>query len=46
MSCIEIQEIVRKQEWQTGLPIYYKVRRVADQQLEWYAVEIRDTEGE
>jgi hypothetical protein len=46
ISCIEIQEIIPKQEWQTRLLIYYKSERVTYQQFKFYAVEIRDTEGD
>jgi hypothetical protein len=46
ISCIEIQEIIRKQEWKTRLLIYYKAKRITDKHFELYAVKIRDTEGE
>ena len=46
ISYTEIQVIIRKQEWQPRFIIYYRDKRVTDQQFKFYAVEIRDTEGE
>jgi len=46
ISCIEIQEIIRKQEWRTRLLIYCEAKLITDQQFELYAVKIQDTEGE
>ena len=46
ISCIEIQEIIREQKWQTRLLICCKDKRVTDQQCKLYGAEMRDTEGE